>query len=345
MGTTVVSIPSLPRLRTNLASIQCAEGILRVGIPSTVKGKQGMQKVCEAEVSLRTMSGEGIPWMARECGPIILKSLRKENIKQKKAAVILEPERIYTLLLELPPTPKNELEMAIRRECAKTIPEEITEITITWDILESSSSRLLIGVAAARTDMLQSYIDTATSAGMHVTRATTFAAAIFAFAGARKTSDASLLVSIRPGPERRGTVTVFYHYWPIDEAVIFPGTSDESIIATIQSLIEEYEHKQMPIEHIVFLGEQALEEKIHQQVRSPRAGKPAIDFEKALPKWNTDEWEWAGLRASCLAPDADLHCNFFRPKVKHTKLMIAGIAAGVVGLVGVGWLLFSLLPG
>ena len=214
--------------------------------------------------------------MQRSQGKDLEEALAKLGEHPKKAVICLPPEKVYTILLHLPPDKDKEQEKMILQEVAKAIPEEIDDLTFVSKVLTKGKEIVDIGVVAVRKDVLQSYTDACNKAGLKLVSALTVPVAAASLVKTSQVLETFLLVT-------SSTFTVFHRptssrqaSWPIDEALFPEGAEKEKIKEAIKDLQNEYSARGIAIEK-------------------------TITLEEILPWLPEKDREWAGATAASLA--------------------------------------------
>lgn len=326
-----------PPLRPPTVALACAGEVLRAAV--VLKGK--VVKLCEQELSLKSLSVDAGLWFPKEGSQIVRAGMRARNVAGGgRATVLLPPDRVYTHQFVLPPLPLHECERMVPLEVQKLIPEELSDLVIATRVLVQSPQAVTVGVAAVRRDILRGAFDLATQSGLKPGCVTTPAAALAPLSDAWRQAEAFVLICAPSAPDRAGTITLFVSRWPADEALVFPGMSPEHVLGQARAIIRDHEGKGPAVTRVVILAGQELGHFLRDAFSVPPPttgggiGEPIPVEMLAVPGLTADETHWASLFAACKVQPADLLLNLNLVRKPRKPSRAAVIAVAVAGTLG-----------
>ncbi len=223
---------------------------------------------------------------ARETDKIVaaLEALQKTaSLSLKRSVVLLNPELVYTQLISFPASSKSSLQASINDAVSRTIPEEFADLIVRSKILVDTKEQILVGVAAIRKDVLQTYKEATTKAKVTVLTFTTAPCAIMAADRSPKPTS-FLLVTASLG---QSIVTLFHHQWPIDEVILPSENSDMNAIAKAgMDMANEYIDQGIVIDTMLLAGPFEA---------APLPSAPTLTLKSIFPNFKDTSW----LAVSC----------------------------------------------
>lgn len=234
------------------------------------------------------------------------KLLDSLHTSPKKVVLVIPSRQVYTHLFTFPVSAKNDLQKQIQGEVARSIPEEPGNLKLLSKILHQSHEKIDVGIAAARTDVLQEYTNACVAAHLRPIGVTTAPCMIAHILPEHPPS-----FTLIHATETSTTVTLFYNAWPIDEEVFPEGASMETVVQAAQSMMKEYQESGLAAERIFLFGSQmkkAVPPALVPGPASPGELSPP-QVEEVLSAWREQAAWIAPVYASIVRVD-DLSVNF-----------------------------------
>lgn len=321
--------------RSGLIGVHCGDGMVRAGILE----KQGKGKkfivLCEQEMSLRSLSAEGDAWLPKESAQILSEQLAARRVQRGyPCALLLEPDKVFSTVVTVPHLP-DKLPQLVRTEAEKIFPEAFETLTVRSAILSVQGEEMRVGIAGARTDILQNAMSIAQQAGLRPMALSTTPLCLGSFLPANKDEETVLLAHVPIRKEAKGTLTVFHQGWILDEQMIPAGTSDEDMVLMARDIVQEYEAGATPIRHVFFAGNPVAEKALRDAFLVPAptpsggVGTPTPFDTVSLPA-EAAQAGWEDLTAACLMPLKQQKANFVLERSKKesnidtAKIALAG---------------------
>jgi hypothetical protein len=261
---------------------------IRVAAARLYKGKleviaKGKKKLPEAAVE------HGVVMEPKKYASVLKKVLSslKPPSKTKAVTVCLPVDTVYTLLLRVPPLKGRKLYEHLLREMAKTIPENVDDLSYQSAILSSSKDGKEVAVSAACTDVLSGYTDICREAGFQAVSFVTVLSAASYLMHLPKETQSLLLIA-------PSAIALLHGGRSIDEMILPDDASKEQVDEAVTGF----------------------------QAELRRTGTPAsqsITLQKALPWLTKKDLDWAEVVLASIAGTQKHHLDFQNVREVATK--------------------------
>ena len=241
---------------------------------------------------------DGVIEKPGECGKILkdlLLSLRLSTII-KNPMIVVPPQKVLSTLINVPQKgKKNEKEKIKQEAMSKILPEEISKLSvISVPLAKLKDKTELVGIAAMRSDQLDSIRKTCKEAGVAPKQIISASAACF---GALPEGEKSgLLISSAP----ESTVTLYYLGFPVDEAIFTPDAKQNEILSEAKSILEDADSRNIPINNAWVIGTPALLGKTRELLKEMNVDSEAVMVLKDLNSKKEDQEFLPAMAASLI---------------------------------------------